>query len=283
MRARLFVLAAALLFSTGGAAIKLSTLSSWQIAGFRSGLAAAVLWLALPAWRHLDRAALAAGAAYASSMILYVTANTLTTAANAIFLQTTAPLYVLVLAPWLLGERNRRSDLWVAALMASGLLLLFSAAEAPIATAPDPRRGNIVAAVSGLAWAATLMGLRWLAQHPTGTGRDRGGAAVIAGNVMAFLVCLPWALPVESVRPVFDVAVVSYLGVFQIGLAYFCLVRGVQGVRAVEVSLLLVLEPILNAAWAWLIHGEAPTPQAAAGCGLILAGLLAQASSPRSG
>lgn len=275
--ARLYVLAAAVLFSTGGAAIKLSSLSSWQIAGFRSGLAASLLFVALPTWRRIDRASFLVGLAYAASLILYVTANTLTTAANAIFLQTTAPLYVLVLGPVLLGEANRRQDLLVVALMAIGLVLFLLSSERPLATAPDPALGNTVAAVSGVAWALTLIGLRWLSGRPTEAGRDASGAAVVAGNTTAFLCCLPFALPLQTPTPSVDFVVVIYLGVFQIGLAYVCLVRGIQRVRAIEVSLLLVLEPVLNAFWAWLVHDEAPGVLSAVACGFVLAGLIAQA------
>ena len=282
MRARLYVLMAAVLFSTGGAAIKLCTLSSWQIAGFRSGVAALVLWVLLPAWRRIDRFAVLVGIAYGATMILFVTANTLTTAANAIFLQTTAPLYVLFLAPWLLGEKTRLRDVPVFLLMGAGLLLLFSASEPGIATAPDPARGNVVAAASGVGWALTIIGLRWLSQRTTPGRGDPSGAAVIAGNVFAFAVCLPFAFPVHSIAPAIDAAVLVYLGVFQIGLAYVCLVRGMRDVRASEVALLLLLEPILNAGWAWLIHGEVPTPRAAAGCALVAGGLLAQAILPRA-
>ena len=275
--ARLYVLTAALLFSTGGAAIKLSALSSWQIAGFRSGVAALVLWLALKSWRHIDGAALWVGASYAATLVLFVTANTLTTAANAIFLQTTAPLYVLGLAPLLLGERNRLSDLPVVGLIAAGLALFFWSAEPPLASAPDPARGNALAAVSGVSWALTLVGLRWLGRRPAPAGTDPTGAAVIAGNAIAFAVCLPFAFPLESPSPAADAGIVVYLGVVQIGLAYVCLVRGVQRVRALQVALLLVLEPVLSAVWAWLVHGELPGAAAATGCSLILGGLLAQA------
>ena len=273
----LYVLAAAVLFSTGGAAIKLSTLSSWQIAGFRSGLAAAVLLAALPTWRRIDRASFIVGLAYAASLILYVTANTLTTAANAIFLQTTAPLYVLALGPRLLGEPNRRQDLLVVILMAIGLLLFLLSSDRPLATAPDPALGNVVAAVSGVAWALTLMGLRWLSRRPEGSGRDPSGAAVVAGNATAFLCCLPFAFPVQTPTPVADAVVVAYLGVFQVGLAYVFLVRGVQRVRAIQVALLLVLEPVLNALWAWLTHDEAPGPLSGVACMFVLAGLVIQA------
>jgi drug/metabolite transporter (DMT)-like permease len=274
---RLYILSAALLFSTGGAAIKLSALTAWQIAGFRSGIAAVVLWLLVPAWRQWWRPrALLVAAAYATTLILFVLANTLTTAANTIFLQTSAPLYLLLLGPILLGERNRPSDLAVGAILAAGLAMFFIGAEDPVRTAPDPLRGNVLAALSGVAWALTLLGLRWLGRVEDPQAVVFTGAAVLAGNAIAFFVCLPLALPVVESSAT-DWMVVAYLGIFQIGVAYLFLVRGVRGVRAIEVSLLLVLEPVLNAVWAWLIHAEQPGPWSLAGCTLILIGVLAQA------
>ena len=271
----------------GGAAIKLATLSSWQIAGFRSGVAALVLFAAIPAWRRFwEPRALLVGAAYAATLILYVTANTLTTAANAIFLQTSAPLYLLLLGPWLLGEANRARDLVAVGLLGAGLALFFVGAEAPQGTAPDPAAGNILAALSGATWALALLGLRWLGRSPDPSrvgsrDVDSAGAAVVAGNVMACAVCLPLALPVVEAAPA-DWGLILYLGAVQIGLAYVCMVRGVPGVRALEMSLLLVLEPLLNALWAWLIHAERPGPWSLAGCALILCGVLAQALRTRS-
>src|SRR6185295_9128401 len=104
------VLAAALLFSTGGAAIKATSLSGWQVASFRSGIAAIALLLALPAARRRwSPRVWLVGAAYAGTMTCFVISNKLTTSAAAIFLQSTAPLWILLLAPWLLGEKLRRS------------------------------------------------------------------------------------------------------------------------------------------------------------------------------
>src|SRR5207245_2631869 len=140
---------AALLFSSGGAAIKASSFSSWQVAAFRSGVAALVLWLVLPAarkgwtWRTMF-----IGVAYAATLILFVLANRLTTAANAIFLQATAPIYVLLLGPWLLHERVRRSDILYIAAVALGLALFFAGSETAVASAPDPARGNLLALAS---------------------------------------------------------------------------------------------------------------------------------------
>ena len=96
LAARLWVVAAAALFSTGGAAIKSVALTAWQVASFRSGVATLVILAALPgARRRWTWPAAAVGAAYAATMILFVLSNKLTTAANAIYLQATSPLYLL--------------------------------------------------------------------------------------------------------------------------------------------------------------------------------------------
>ncbi|MGH7585251.1 MAG: DMT family transporter, partial [Gemmatimonadales bacterium] len=103
LRSRLELLGAAAIFSTGGAAIKATTLTSWQVASFRSGIAAiAVLALVAASRRGWSWRTLVVGTTYAVTLTLFVVANKLTTSANAIFLQATAPLYLLLLGPWLL-------------------------------------------------------------------------------------------------------------------------------------------------------------------------------------
>ena len=137
--ARLRLVLAAILFSTGGAAIKATTLTAWQVAGFRSGIAALALLLLLPesrrgwTWRTL-----LVGVAYAATLLLFVVANKLTTSANTIFLQSTSPLYILILGPLLLHERIRSRDVVFMAAVGLGLALFFIEREAPLATAPDP-------------------------------------------------------------------------------------------------------------------------------------------------
>lgn len=264
-------MAAALLFSTGGAAVKLSALGSWQIAGFRCGLAAVALALLLPASRRgWSGRTLLVALTYAGTLVLYVVANKLTTAANAIFLQYTAPLYVLMLSPWLLRERFRRWDLLFMAALATGMVTFFIDFEASSDTATDPFKGNFIGALTGLCWGLTLLGLRWL-EKTDGGGEGGGGsmAAVLAGNLLAFLVCLPAALPVAAVTAM-DVGVVVYLGVFQIAFAYVLLTSALRQVRALEVSLLLLLELIFNPFWAWRIHGELPGGWPVVGCVVIL-------------
>ena len=204
-------------------------------------------------------------------LILFVTATKLTTAANAIFLQSTAPLYVLLLGPLLLKERAKRSDLAFAAVVGLGLSMFFLAREAAMATAPDPLRGNILGALSGIAWALTVTSLRWLGKNSR--GGDGALASVVAGNVIAFVVALPMALPVQGARPA-DWGLLVYLGVFQIGLAYLLLSRAVRHLPAFEATTLLLLEPVCNPLWAWLVSGERPGAWPLAGGALILAATL---------
>jgi drug/metabolite transporter (DMT)-like permease len=282
-RARLSLLAAAALMSTGGAAIKLCTLSSWQVASFRSGVAAlALLWLAPVTRRDFDRHALLGGAAYAATMILFVLANKFTTSANAIFLQSTAPLYILLLAPWLLGEPARRADLAVMAALAVGLGLFFVGEQTAFATAPRPLPGNLIAAADGITWALTIMALRW-------SSRDAArspGAMLLTGNVIAFLVGLPLALPVASLSGL-DATIIVYLGVAQIALAYVFATAGLRHVTALEGMLLLLFEPVLNPVWAALVHGEVPGIWALIGGAIVLGAtvtnaLRAPAGHPRA-
>ena len=268
---RLLLVTAAVLFSTGGVAVKAASLTGWQMASCRSGVAAVALLAALPEtrrgwnWRIVPVAAV-----YAATLVFFVVANRLTTAADAIFLQSTAPLYLLLLGPLLLGEPIRRGDLLFMAPVAVGLAMFFVGAEPAVRTAPDPARGNLFAAASGLSYALALAGLRWLGRRE----RDSGMAAVAMGNVLACLAALPLALPMHSVSRA-DAAVALYLGVVQIGVAYWCVTRAMRRVKALEANLLLLLEPALNPVWVWLVHGERPGPWAASGGAIILLATLA--------
>jgi drug/metabolite transporter (DMT)-like permease len=272
---RLRVLAAAALFSSGGAAIKAVSLGAWQVASFRSSIAALTLFLILPEARRRPRPqVLLVGVAYAATMVLFVQANKLTTAASAIFLQSTAPLYVLLLSPWLLRERVRPADLVYMGVLGCGLAAFFVGLDPVSATAPNPWLGNVLSILAGVSWALTVMGLRSLVGSQ---GYDWGPAAALWGNLIAFLGCLPLALPVASSRPA-DWLMVGYLGTLQIALAYVLLIRGLRQVPALEASLLLLLEPVLNPIWAWLVHGERPGGWSLAGGLLILLATLVKSA-----
>lgn len=272
-RAPLEIVAAAVLFSTGGAAIKATSLTGIEVGGVRSAIAALALVLFLPAARrgYTWRAA-AVGLAFAGSLVLFVTANKLTTSAASIFLQSTAPLYVLLLGPWLLRERASRSDLLLMIPVVAGLVLVFLGTGTAGRTAPDPLRGNLLALASGVTWAFAIMGLRWMSEHP---GSSPLSAAVL-GNVFAAALCLPF-LRSPALIPASDWAALAYLGVFQVGLAYLFLTRGVGKLPALDATILLLVEPALNPLWAWIVHGERPTALALGGGVLILGATAAKA------
>ncbi len=272
---RLLLLAASLCFSTGGAAIKATSLTAWQVAGFRSIVAALSVFLLLPAarrgwsWRVLP-----VGAAYAGTMLLFVLSNKLTTAANSIFLQSTAPLYLLLLAPWLLQERIQRRDLALIAAVAGGMALFFLGSERVVVTAPNPAAGNVIAAISGIFWALTIAGIRWIARRrPAGEGTL---AHIVTGNLIACMVALPMAFPAAHVTAK-DWLVIVYLGVVQIGVAYACMTAGLRRVPAFEASTIMLIEPVLNPLWAWFVHGERPSALALTGGAVIMTATLLNA------
>jgi drug/metabolite transporter, DME family len=261
------ILAAAALWSTAGAAIKLCSLNAWQISLGRSLVAAGVLWLFLPGARaRPTRSTWAVASAYAVTVVLFTVANKLTTSANAIFLQDTAPLYVLLLSPLLLHERPTRGELLSVPLFLLGLLLFFRDQ-----LTPGQVSGNLIALASGVAFALCILGLRRL-------GGDNA-PAVLLGNLLAGAASLPGSLGGPPVTPR-DLAIVLFLGVFQLGLSYALFARGLRHTPATEASLLALLEPVLNPVWAFFLAGERPGPWALAGGSLVLLGTLWRTLAP---
>ena len=269
---RLQLIAAAILFSTGGAAIKLTHLPSWQIASFRSLIATIALLALVPETRvKWTRKTWIAGFAYCGALLFFVLATKLTSAANAIFLQAAAPLYVLILSPWLLKERLRASDFALMAALGCGLVLAFLGQPPQSATAPNPALGNIMGALAGVSWGLTLIALRSMSR---GGDAASGIRTAAAGNLITFVVCLPMALAFPFHPEIQDVISLGYLGIFQVALAYVILIRGISHVAAVESSALLLAESALNPVWAWIFAGEAQPLLAVAGGAIILSAML---------
>jgi drug/metabolite transporter (DMT)-like permease len=269
--ARLQVVGTAILFSTGGTAVKVADgMSGLQVACFRSAVAVGAIAVMVPAsrrgwtWRTL-----LVGVAYAGTLIMFVTANKLTSAADAIFLQETALIYLLLIGPVFLRERLRPLDVVTIVVFVAAIGLFFLDPGQASDTATNPTLGNVLALGSGVGWACTLAGLRWLGRSH---GTDHAAAAAVAGNLMAMAICLPFALPVAGGRS--DWLTIVYLGVFQIGLAYALLTRAVRVVPAVQASLLLMIEPALSPVWAWIVHGERPGPWSLAGGAVIVVGTI---------
>ena len=265
MSPRSKIILAAVLFSSGGAAIKWCSFGAWQLAACRAGVAMLTILILLPeARRGWSWRTIVVGFAYAATTLLYVQANKHTTAASTIFLQSTSPLFILLLAPPLLGEHATRRDIMQMAVMGAGLGLFFLGMDRPSATAPNPALGNVLAAICAVTWAFTVMGYRWLAARGASVA-----AAAVSGNVTAGIFALVMAQPLSAGRPA-DWAVVVFLGVCQLGIPYLFLARAVPQVRALEVGLFLLIEPVLNPIWAWLVHGETPGPATLVGGAVIL-------------
>lgn len=266
LSARLAVLGAAVLWSSGGAAIKSCSLPALAVAGGRSAVAAAFILLALPSSRvRPDRRILAVATAYAATVVLFVLATKATTAANAIFIQDTAPLWVLLLGPRLLGERPTRQELYAVPVFLGGLTLFFLDR-----LGPGQLEGNFLALASGVAFALSILGLR---------GVKERAAVLLWGNVLAAVVALPFAVP-GPMPTAQDAAILLFLGIFQLGAAYALFSRGLEGTPAVEASLLVLLEPVLNPVWTFVATGERPGPFALAGGTLVLAGTVWQVTRP---
>lgn len=262
----LFVLAAALLWSTGGLFIKATPLGAFELSFGRSLLAAVtVALLTRREGFRVNAVTLAASVLYAALLLLFVVANKLTTAANAIFLQYTAPVYVLLLEPLMFRERFRLADLFVVAACVGGMSLFFVGQ-----LRPQDVTGNLAALASGLCFALFLLLLRHQRE-----GRVNRASSVIYGNVIICLVTLPSFARVAGSLTTRDVLIVIYLGVVQIGFAYTFFTLGIaRGVRSLDAGVVGYIEPMLNPVWVFLFLGERPSKWALLGGCIIIAAVL---------
>lgn len=262
-RAILYLLASATLWSTGGVLIKWVDWHPLAICGMRSAIAAALLWAVLRRPRFTWSAAqIGGGVAYAATVLLYVSAVKQTTAANAILLQYTAPVWVALFSAGFLGERVRRLD-WVTIVISlSGLLLFFRDG-----LASQSLLGDLLAAASGvtLAWMSLF-----LRKQKDGSPVE----SVIIGNVIAAVVGLPFMFGQAPAAQGWLGLVL--LGVFQLGLSYLLYTAAIKEVSALEATLFSTLEPILNPIWVWLLIGERPGGWALAGGALVLGAIVAR-------
>jgi|AFSR01.1.fsa_nt_gi drug/metabolite transporter (DMT)-like permease len=271
------VIAAAVLWSLGGVGIKSAQADAFAIAGLRSFfalfvLAAALLWQQrshrdMPIQATLARRYVWWGAAsYALTMIAFTWANKLTTAANAILLQYTAPIFVAVLARPLLGEPIHRRDRWSIGGCFFGMAWFFLDR-----LSLSGMFGNLLAIVSGIGFAGIAICLRADArtQPPTGGTPPSSLVLIALGNALTALCCAP-AIVASLPLPVTTLWLLAGLGILQIGVAYVLFAIGVNRVSALESTLLAMLEPILNPIWVALATGERPSAMALIGGAIVI-------------
>ncbi|HEY0158770.1 MAG TPA: DMT family transporter [Thermoanaerobaculia bacterium] len=257
----LYIVVAALLWSTGGIGIKAVADAPLKITFYRSIFAAVTLFLIFRRSVRLrwSPAFVVAIISYGACLTSFVTATKWTTAANAIFLQYAGVIWVLLLSPVVLREPMRRRDV-VAIVVALGGMALFFVGKFEA----RGMAGNAMALVSSVFFATMILALR--REH------DASRAAVTWGNVGLTLALLPFVANDLALTPKSFFALL-FLGVFQIGLAYAFFVRGLKHVTATEASLTGMLEPVANPIWVLLFLGERPSASAIAGGAIVLAAI----------
>ncbi|MDQ1591064.1 MAG: hypothetical protein QOG71_1691 [Pyrinomonadaceae bacterium] len=257
-----FVVVAVLLWSTGGLFIKWGTLSAEELSGARAVFAAAtVMLLTRREGFRLNLVTATAAVFYAALLYLFVRATLMTTAANAIFLQYTAPVYILLAEPFFFKEKYRAADFGVVACCVVGMSLFFVGQLRPQDVA-----GNLTALGSGFCFAVFFLLLR----HPRAREVNRA-SSVIYGNWLLALVMLPAMVRgAEHFTPT-NLAISAYLGIVQLGVAYTLLTLGIaRGVKSLDASVIGYIEPVLNPLWVFLFLGERPAKWALVGGAIII-------------
>lgn len=291
-----YVVVAVLLWSTGGLFIKLTTLDAFQVTFYRSLLACVTVLIATR--KHglrINFFGFVCSLIYAALLFLFVWATKHTTAANAIFLQYTAPIYILVLGPFVIGEKFHLRDLATVIFCVAGMSLFF-VGKLEI----TDYQGNIAALASGVLLGLYIMLLR----HPkAGSTRDTRGAGgpgtaentlpaapplseppsplprplnpvitVIYGNLILTVLTVPSGVAAFPILAPTDIFAVSFLGIVQIGIAYILFIKGVTaGTRPLDASIIGFIEPLLNPVWVFLFVGERPSSWALLGGTIIIA------------
>lgn len=266
-RALVMLLLAALFWSLGGILIKMVHWHPMAIAGMRSAIAAVLIRIVFRKMSFTWSFDQVGGAvAYACTVLSFVVANKMTTAANVILLQYTAPIHAALFGAWFLGERASRLD-WATILIAlAGMALFFFDSLTPAGF-----WGNIVALGSGLSYGWLALFLR----------RQKSGSpmeSVFLGNVLAALVGLPFMF--GSVPGTSDWIGLVLLGVVQLGLPYILFTIAIRHVSAVEALLIPMIEPVLNPLWAFLFLTEVPGRMSLLGGLVILGSVIARGTIP---
>lgn len=262
----------AVLWSTGGIFIKNIEWNAIAIAGVRSFISGSFMLLVTRQGLHfsihdekgrLDKESTIvywlAAISYAVTMISFVAANKLTTSANAILLQYTCPIYIILLAPFLTGEKNRPSDYVTVAGVMLGIVLFFADG-----LESGNQFGNILAAFSGITYALATIFMR----------RCRGysGGAMALSHLITAVVCLPFVIQ-SGVPGLKSVLFLLLVGIVSIGIPSILYTEGIKNVRALTASFITMLEPLLNPVWVIIFAGEVPSVKTILG-GLLILGFI---------
>ncbi len=263
-RAMLLLVLTAVFWSFGGILIKWVRWHPMAISGMRSAIAALTILVVFRGLRFTwSRPQIGGAIAYAGTVTLFVVATKLTTAANAILLQYTAPIHVALFGPWFLGEPSRRRDLVALAVILGGMVLFFTDELSPAGL-----WGNVAALGSGAFFGWLTLFLRL---QKGGSGIE----SILLGNLLAAAIGLPFMF--GEMPDARSWAGLLLLGTVQMGIPYVLFSMAVRNVPAVTAILVPMIEPVLNPLWVLLLLGEAPSPMAVAG-GIVILGTVAARS-----
>lgn len=265
----LALILAPIFWSTGGILIKLVDWNPVAIAGTRSGISAIIIYFYIVIFKkNVDRSKLLSkdkykwiGAVfYASTVILFVVANKMTTAANVIFLQYTAPVWVALFSGWILKEKVRRLDWLVIFFVMIGMVLFF-VGDLEV----GQMLGNVLGVFSGVAFASVIILMKM-------QEKSEAIEIVFLGNLMTLLFSTPFLfLSVPDMKSIIGLIL---LGVFQLGFAYILFSEAIKKVSAIEAILIPTIEPILNPIWVFIFIGEKPGKFAILGGIIVISSIL---------
>lgn len=248
----------AILWSSGGLFIKLISLNAMQLSFFRCLIAAIVFALLFRKKLLVVNGFTFINAAfYAVVLATFVIATKTTTAANAIFLQSTAPIYVLIFEPIINKTKLERINILTIVVCFIGMIFFFLGE-----ISPGDLTGNLVALISGLMFAAFFLGMRK-------NGKEYQQSSIFYGNIFVTIICIPFILDLKPLS-FNDIWMVTFLGVFQIAFAYALFSYGLKRILAVEASIISMFEPVLNPVWVLIGYGEVPSFYAAVGGAIII-------------
>jgi drug/metabolite transporter (DMT)-like permease len=263
-KALLFLVFAAVLWSTSGVLIKTMDWQPIAILSARSLFASLVFLFYLRRLpTRFNRWQLLGAAASTMTQFLFITSLQLTTAANAIFLQYTAPIYVVLLGYWFLREKPSRTDYVSMVIIFLGLLFFFGDK-----LSTDGLYGNLLAIISGVTSAVMMVSFR----------AQKNGApeeSFLLGSLVTAIVGLPFML--QETWTVNNWIVITFLGIFQIGLAFIFFTKAIKHIPALEANLIGTLEVILNPVWVFLFLGEGMGMFALIGGLIVLGGVILSA------
>ena len=254
----LAVFITAILWSSGGLLIKLISLNAMQLSFFRCSIAAVIFAILFrKKLLKVNGFTFINAIFYAAVLTTFVIATKTTTAANAIFLQSTAPIYVLIFEPIINKTNYDKLNIITIVVCFIGMIFFFLGE-----LSPGHLEGNFVALISGITFAAFFLGMRK-------NDKEYQQSSIFYGNILVALICIPFILDLKPLS-INDFWMVSFLGVFQIAIAYTFFSYGLKRILAIEASIISMFEPVLNPVWVMIGYGEVPSLSASIGGAIII-------------